>query len=169
MSAHQEWTGTESALEAWGGAIGAAAVGGEVGLPLVLALRGELGAGKSVVARAVARGVGVAGPMPSPTYNLLFTYDGAGDVTVHHLDLYRIEDPDELWELGWRELAEGRRVVMVEWPERAESLMPADRWDVALAPVPGAPLLRRVRVRRMGDAPAIPDWSADAGEGEGDG
>lgn len=143
-------------LETRAGMIGRAAVGGDVHLPLVLALRGPLGAGKSVFARALARGAGVTGPMPSPTYNLLFTYEAAADVAVHHLDLYRLEHPDDVWELGWRELGEGRQVVLVEWPERAESLMPRDRWDVTLAFVEGEEGLRRVTMERRGDAPGLP-------------
>lgn len=123
---------SEPALEAWGRAVGEAAVAGSVALPLVVVLRGPLGAGKSVLARAVARGAGVDSPMPSPTYNLLFTYD-TGGLVVHHLDLYRLEDPDDVWELGWDELGQGREVVLIEWPERAESLLPEDRWDVRLA------------------------------------
>src|SRR5262245_57120498 len=75
---------TEAELTDWGNRIGALTE-----LPFVLALRGELGAGKSVLARAIARGAGVDTPMPSPTFNLLFTYDGpARGAEVFHLDLY---------------------------------------------------------------------------------
>ncbi|MBW3552884.1 MAG: tRNA (adenosine(37)-N6)-threonylcarbamoyltransferase complex ATPase subunit type 1 TsaE [Gemmatimonadetes bacterium] len=150
----------QPALEAWGEAIGRAAAGGGIPLPLVITLRGPLGAGKSVLARAVARGAGVEGPMPSPTYNLLFTYEGRGGVAVHHLDLYRLEDPDDVWELGWRELGEGEQVVLVEWPERAEPLMPADRWDVSLSFVEGHDGVRRLDVERRGAAPVVPDAEA---------
>ena len=150
----------QSALEAWGADVGRAAASREIPLPLVLALRGPLGAGKSVLARGVARGAGVEGPMPSPTYNLLFTYEGRGGVAVHHLDLYRLEDPDDVWELGWRELGEGDQLVLVEWPERAESLMPSDRWDVTLSFVEGQEGVRRLAVERRGAAPAVPDVEA---------
>jgi tRNA threonylcarbamoyladenosine biosynthesis protein TsaE len=158
-------------LEGWGRVVGAAAVanGAEAAvargaLPLVLALRGPLGAGKSVLARAVARGAGVPGSMPSPTYNLLFTYDGTGRVAVHHLDLYRLADPDDVWELGWDELGEGAQIVLIEWPERAESLLPSSRWDVHLefggdprGDDPGGDeLRRRVRLVRRGDPPVLP-------------
>jgi tRNA threonylcarbamoyladenosine biosynthesis protein TsaE len=148
---------SEAGVEAWGEAVGGAAAGGE--LPLVLALRGPLGAGKSVLARAVARGAGVVGPMPSPTYNLLFTYAGAGGLRVHHLDLYRLEDPDDVWELGWEELGSGREVVLLEWPERAESLLPADRWDVHLAFPADASTgqdVRQLRLVRHGSPPPLP-------------
>lgn len=124
---------TETGVEAWGRRIGEAAVAGDIALPLVLALRGELGAGKSVLARAVARGAGVTSPMPSPTFNLVFRYDAAAGIEVYHVDLYRLVDSDEVWELGWRDLGSGRQIVLIEWPERAESLLPADRWDMWLA------------------------------------
>jgi tRNA threonylcarbamoyladenosine biosynthesis protein TsaE len=158
---------TQPELEAWGRAVGSAA-----SLPLVVALRGPLGAGKSVLARAIARGAGVAGPMPSPTYNLLFTYDAAdrgdvGGVGVHHLDLYRLEDPDDVWELGWEELGQGREIVLVEWPERAEPLLPPDRWEVRIDFVEGAGRegRRTVEVERRGDAPEPPSLPTTGPEG----
>lgn len=147
----------QPALEGWGRAVGAALADGTLERPLVMALRGPLGAGKSVLARAVARGVGVESPMPSPTYNLLFTYEGRGGVAVHHLDLYRLEHPDDIWELGWQELGEGEQLVMVEWPERAEALLPPDRWEVRLGPAgDGDPSLRDVALETRGGAPTPP-------------
>jgi tRNA threonylcarbamoyladenosine biosynthesis protein TsaE len=142
---------TEEELTAWGERIGAA-----VTPPVFIALRGELGAGKSVLARAIARGAGVRGPMPSPTFNLLYRYDAARDAAVVHLDLYRLERPDEVWELGWRELGDGREIVLVEWPERAETLLPADRWEIHLEAPFALAEIRRVRGRRFGGAPGIP-------------
>jgi tRNA threonylcarbamoyladenosine biosynthesis protein TsaE len=100
--------------------------------PVVFALRGELGAGKSVFARAIARGAGVTAAMPSPTFNLLFRYETPRGLTVSHLDLYRLDDADEVWELGWRELGDGNEIVLIEWPERAEHLLPGRRWDITL-------------------------------------
>jgi len=121
----------------------------------VLALFGELGAGKSVLARAVAHGAGVSGHMPSPTFNLVFRYETELG-PVLHLDLYRLTSPAEVWELGWRELGEARDVVMIEWPERAAALLPVDRWDIQLESVTGEPLLRDVRARSAGAAPDLP-------------
>lgn len=152
----------EAALEAWGRRVGRDAVSGSLGLPLVIALRGPLGAGKSVLARALARGAGVTSPMPSPTYNLLFDYGARGDVRVAHLDLYRLDDPDDVWELGWQELGEGRQLVLIEWPERAESLLPPDRWDVVLD-FTDHPAARAVSVERRGRAPAPPPLDGEAG------
>ena len=143
---------TESELTDWGRRVGA-----EVGLPAFLALRGDLGAGKSVLARAIARGAGVDAVMPSPTYNLVFRYEGER-ADVVHMDLYRLDRPDEVWELGWREFGVDRDLVLVEWPERAESLLPADRWDIELAVA--TPATRTVRLRRHGNAPTLPPMPA---------
>jgi tRNA threonylcarbamoyl adenosine modification protein YjeE len=123
--------------------------------PVVFALRGDLGAGKSVFARAIARGAGVTGAMPSPTFNLLFRYEAARGLTVSHLDLYRLEDADEVWELGWRELGDGNEIVLVEWPERAEHLLPERRWDVTLQTGATAET-RVVTAVPVNEPPAIP-------------
>lgn len=141
---------SEEELIAWGEEVGERAE-----RPLVLALRGELGAGKSVLARAVARGAGVEGAMPSPTFNLLFRYTGANETEVVHIDLFRLEAEDEVWELGWSELGEGRQIVLIEWAERAESLLPGDRWEIQLS-IAG-PGERTVRGKRVGRPPALPD------------
>lgn len=142
---------TQAELEAWGRRIGS-----EVTPPLFLALSGDLGAGKSVLARAVARGAGVRGAVPSPTYNLLFRYPARRGEVVH-LDLYRLEGPEELWELGWSELGTADQIVLVEWPERAGEWLPVPRWDLRLEPVAGAPDRRRVRALAVGDAAGLPE------------
>ncbi|MHB1170641.1 MAG: tRNA (adenosine(37)-N6)-threonylcarbamoyltransferase complex ATPase subunit type 1 TsaE [Longimicrobiales bacterium] len=133
---------------------------------VVLALRGELGAGKSVLARAIARGAGLGAPMPSPTFNLVFRYRTPSGRSIAHLDLYRLNDPEDVWELGWEELGEGDEITLMEWPERAGELVPRDRWDVVLRH--GAlPELRAVTIDAVGDAPPIPPalgervWSAE--------
>jgi tRNA threonylcarbamoyl adenosine modification protein YjeE len=131
-------------------------VGAEAQLPLVLALRGQLGAGKSVLARAVARGAGVSSTMPSPTFNLLFHYR-TPRTDILHFDLYRLEAAAEVWELGWSELGAGRQIVLIEWPERAEALLPEDRWDISLAVSDQSPDLRDLRAERRGAAPFLPE------------
>jgi tRNA threonylcarbamoyladenosine biosynthesis protein TsaE len=146
----------EAMLRAWG-----ERVGREAARPLVLAISGERGAGKSVLARAVARGAGVASPMPSPTFNLVFRYETARGAVLH-LDLYRLNRPEEVWELGWSELGVDQDVALIEWPERAQALLPADRWDVRLASVAGDPLLRELSAVRHGDAPMLPVPDATA-------
>jgi tRNA threonylcarbamoyladenosine biosynthesis protein TsaE len=88
--------------------------------PLALFIQGTLGAGKSVLARGVARGLGVAEDIPitSPTFTLMNHYPARLD--LYHFDLYRICDADELVELGFDEYVFGDGVALVEWPERLE-------------------------------------------------
>ena len=77
-------------------------------------LNGDLGAGKSVMARGIARALGVTGAMPSPTFTLLIPYQGR--IPVYHFDLYRLADPDEFYAAGLDEFVGGDGVAVVEWP-----------------------------------------------------
>lgn len=142
-------------LEEWGAQVGRLA-----GPPLFIGLRGPLGAGKSVLARAVARAMGVGGALPSPTFNLLFRYDLPDGRGVVHADLFRVESTAELWELGWRELlGDPDAVALVEWCERAGDELPPDRWEVGLQYVPGVPGVRDMEVVRFGKPAALPALS----------
>jgi tRNA threonylcarbamoyladenosine biosynthesis protein TsaE len=143
------WELDEESLNRWG-----EAVGGALAPPVLIALRGDLGAGKTTLARAIARGAGVSEPIPSPTYNLLFRYLGRAGMEVVHLDLFRLEHPDEVWALGWIELPADREVVLVEWPERAEPLLPTPRWEIALAETDD-PEVRRVELTAIGSPSAL--------------
>lgn len=140
----------EASLVRWGNRIGET-----VDTPVFLFLSGPLGAGKSVFARAVGEGAGVRQAMPSPSFNLLFRYPARLGLDVVHLDLYRIESPDELWELGWEELGAPNEIVLIEWPERAKELLPADGWRIELSTPPGKALLRDVAVTRVGSPPEL--------------
>ena len=82
-------------------------------------LEGELGAGKSTLARGLLRAMGHQGAVPSPTYTLIEPYDISGN-NIYHVDLYRVVDEEELRFLGWTELDDGFRLV--EWPDRAPGL-----------------------------------------------
>ncbi len=82
-------------------------------------LDGELGAGKSTFARAFIRAAGHKGPVPSPTYTLIEPYN-LPEITIYHVDLYRVVDESELQYLGFYELQDGYRLI--EWPERAPGL-----------------------------------------------
>jgi tRNA threonylcarbamoyladenosine biosynthesis protein TsaE len=99
-------------------------------LPLRVALRGDLGSGKTTWTRAMLRGLGYSGRVPSPTYTLLEHYV-LGDLTVGHFDLYRLHGPEELENLGFRDwLAEESVWLLIEWPERGGDL--ASRCDLEL-------------------------------------
>lgn len=140
----------EARLGAWGERIGR-----EARTPLILALDGDLGAGKSTLARAVAHGAGVRGMVPSPTYNLLFAYELPGGGRVIHLDLYRLEHQDAVWELGWSELGAPGERVLIEWAENAVALLPTPRWDVLLETTEDGSR-RRVHLAPVGDPPPLP-------------
>lgn len=130
-------------------------IGETLSPPAFIGLSGPLGAGKSVLARAIGRGAGVEGAMPSPTFTLLQAYGASHGRRLVHMDLYRIESPDELWELGWAQLPAEDDVVLVEWPEKAGPLLPEDHWRIELATPPGEPLLRDVEVVRVGSPPEL--------------
>jgi tRNA threonylcarbamoyladenosine biosynthesis protein TsaE len=91
--------------------------------PLVLYLRGDLGAGKTTFARAYIHALGYEGYVKSPSYGLLETYETGGR-KVLHLDLYRIEDPEELEFLALRDLFDEGTVLLIEWPERGAGHLP---------------------------------------------
>jgi tRNA threonylcarbamoyl adenosine modification protein YjeE len=98
----------------------------------VVALSGGLGAGKTTLARAIVRALAgdEALEVPSPTFTLMQTYDTAHGPVVH-ADLYRVNDPEELTELGFEEASESG-ILLVEWPERAGSALKQDRLEIAL-------------------------------------
>jgi len=101
-----------------------------------VALWGDLGAGKTTLARAILRALGVTGEVPSPTFTLVQGYDTAR-LPVSHYDLYRLKQAREIEELGFDDaLADG--AVLVEWPERAPEALPPDALHVRLSLVDGA-------------------------------
>ncbi len=117
-------------------------------------LEGDLGTGKTVFARGFAAGLGIAGPVTSPTFTLVNSYEGrAADGsarTLHHFDLYRIDDPEELFGIGWDEYFDGEAVCLVEWPERAGALLPDDCCHVGIRRGPAHPEHRIITVGKEG-------------------
>lgn len=151
---------SEDELRAWGRLLGREAGRAEV----FVALRGELGAGKSTLARAAARGAGVSGAVPSPTYTLVQEHALPGGGTFYHVDLYRLSGPRDLSEIGWERLLAAAGPVFVEWADRAEGGLPPDRWDVTLE-IPDDRSRRRVRLVEAGSAPAAPRPRTSAADG----
>lgn len=128
----------EVGLRAWGETFGAS-----LSAPACVTLAGDLGAGKTTLVQAIARGLGVTDDVTSPTYALVHRYASPRG-PVQHLDLYRLRDPSQLAQLGWDDLVRDRAIVLVEWPDRAGAALPATRHDLHLAHVPGRPELRRL-------------------------
>ena len=119
----------EAATAELGARIAAALAPGDV-----VALSGELGAGKTALARAILRKLGVQGHVPSPSFTLVQAYETPG-LLVHHFDFYRIDRASELSELGLEDALEGG-AVLIEWPERGmPAYLSADALKIGLEPI----------------------------------
>ena len=90
----------------------------------VVAYRGGLGMGKTAFTRGLARGLGCAGRVTSPTFTIVNEYDGA--TPLFHFDMYRLGSSDELFDIGWEDYLTRGGVCAVEWSERVDDAMPAD-------------------------------------------
>ena len=122
---------TRDELIAWGEAFGRA-----VTSPAVVAIAGDLGAGKTTLVQAICRGYGVRDEVTSPTFALVHEYQGDRGL-VYHLDLYRLTDPSQLTNLAWDDVINSPALVLVEWPERAGARLPGDAMRLTLAHLPG--------------------------------
>ena len=121
------YSGSEETTKRLGYALGACLRAGDVVL-----LEGEMGAGKSVLTRAAARGMGVKGPVPSPTFTILNIHEGER-LPLYHFDLYRLEGEDALYEMGLEEYIPSRDgASLIEWPQMADGAMPQDALHVEI-------------------------------------
>lgn len=116
--------------------------------PRVIALRGDLGAGKTTLVQAICRGYGVTTAVTSPTFALVHEYAGTRSPVVH-FDLYRLRDSRDLLQIGWDELIESHALVLIEWPERAEAALPTPRMEIRLEHVTRDGRVPRDDVRRL--------------------
>ena len=98
---------------------------------LALHLHGELGSGKTTLARGLLRGLGYRGRVKSPTYTLVELYT-VSRLHLYHFDFYRFKDPKEWRDAGFDEYFNGASVCLVEWPEKAAGLLPAADLDITL-------------------------------------
>jgi tRNA threonylcarbamoyladenosine biosynthesis protein TsaE len=123
---HPPRTIDERGLRAYGKLLGQA-----LHAPVVVALHGDLGAGKTTLAQAIAHGAGVTEDVTSPTFALVHEYAGR-NARVFHLDLYRLKGPTDLTNLAWDDILASDGIVLIEWPERAGVRLPRARIDVTL-------------------------------------
>ena len=110
-------THSPAQTEALGAALGRVLMPGTV-----IAYRGDLGAGKTAFTRGLARGLGYAEPVTSPTYTIVNEYLG-GRLPLFHFDMYRLRSSDDLWDIGWEDYLDRGGVCAVEWSENVEDAL----------------------------------------------
>ena len=121
--------------------LGEAAQAGEI-----YALAGDLGTGKTVFSKGFAEGLGVTETVSSPTFTILQIYED-GRLPLYHFDVYRIEEPEEMEEVGLDEYLEGDGVCLIEWPERIAEMLPAQVRTVRIEKDPEKdPSWRRITI-----------------------
>ena len=111
----------------------AEAIVGLLGPRTVVALRGEMGAGKTTLIREIAAQLGAADTVTSPTFAIVNQYEGRDGRRICHFDFYRIEDVREAYDFGYEEYFYSGELCLVEWPEKIESLLPEEIVTVHIA------------------------------------
>ncbi|MGI6492256.1 MAG: tRNA (adenosine(37)-N6)-threonylcarbamoyltransferase complex ATPase subunit type 1 TsaE [Pelotomaculum sp.] len=115
----------------------------------MICLEGDLGAGKTCFAQGVARGMGIEGPVSSPTFTLVNEY--YGELILYHLDVYRLNSSDELEDLGYEEIFYGDGVTLLEWAERVQEALPAERLEVRIKRQPDEEAARVIEISSRGE------------------
>ena len=110
-------------------------LGEEAGAGAVFTLNGDLGVGKTVFAQGFAEGLGITGAVNSPTFTILQVYE-EGRLPLYHFDVYRIEDPEEMYEVGFDDYLYGQGVCLIEWAEMVAEMLPEDYTAVTIAKAP---------------------------------
>jgi tRNA threonylcarbamoyladenosine biosynthesis protein TsaE len=126
MSESRFVTHTTEETIALGERLGAALQPGDV-----LVLTGDLGAGKTQLTKGIAAALDVPDDVTSPTFNILMVYEGA-QMPLYHFDLYRLDDPDQLEDIGLYEMLDGDGVCVIEWGEQFSDEIGPERLDVYL-------------------------------------
>ena len=120
---------TNSEKETWdlGFSLGEKACAGQV-----YTLVGDLGVGKTIFTKGLAKGLGIDEPVSSPTFTIVQIYD-EGRIPFYHFDVYRIADSDEMYEIGYEEYVYGDGVSVIEWPQLIDDILPEKRYDVTIS------------------------------------
>jgi len=111
-----------------------------------ISLEGDLGTGKTALAKGIAAGLGIDAPITSPTFTLVNTYEGR--VTLNHFDVYRIDDPEELLAIGWDDYFTGEEINLVEWGDKIEDILPPDTMRIVLERDSKEPNTRYISIER---------------------
>jgi len=155
MAAPEVATGSAEETRALGGAVASLVAAGDT-----ILLGGDLGAGKTTFTQGLGRGLGVSGPITSPTFTLVRHHDD-GRVPLLHADVYRVESLQEVVDLGLPELADGEAVTVVEWGDVAAPALAPDFLEIRIE------FGRDDDDRRFVFRPVGPRWAARAPELDG--
>ena len=109
--------------------------GGKLKPGTIVCLNGDLGVGKTVFVKGVAKGLGIKEPVVSPTFTILQEYK-EGSIPLYHFDVYRIEDPEEMYEIGFDDYLYGDGVCLIEWAKRVTELLPDGVLRITIAKDP---------------------------------
>jgi tRNA threonylcarbamoyladenosine biosynthesis protein TsaE len=116
----------------------------------VVCLRGGLGTGKTALTGGIAGALGISGYITSPTFTIVNEY--TGKPPLYHFDVYRISDPEEMFEIGFEEYLDGRGVVVIEWAELIKDILPPENIEVVFEKTdPGNPDERRLTINFNGE------------------
>lgn len=96
----------------------------------VICLNGDLGVGKTAFVQGLCKALGVLEPVSSPTYTIVNCYEG--NLPIYHFDVYRIEDPDEMYEIGYEEYIYSDGITIIEWSEKIAEILPEKRYDIKI-------------------------------------
>jgi len=106
-----------------------------LGVGSIICLSGELGAGKTAFTKGIAKGLGVEDYVTSPTYTIINEYQGK--IPLYHFDVYRLNDVEEMYELGYEEYFFGDGVVVLEWADMVKEIIPEERLWITILNVRG--------------------------------
>ena len=133
------WTQSPEETEALGAALASSLRPGQV-----VAFRGHLGAGKTAFTRGLARGLGVTGPVTSPTYTIVNEYTG-GRMPLFHFDMYRLSSEEDLFDIGWEDYLDRGGLCVVEWSERVFGAL-GSPVTVTIEKIPGSDQQRKITI-----------------------
>lgn len=97
----------------------------------VICLRGDLGVGKTAFVQGLVKALGVEEPICSPTFTIINCYNG--NMPIYHFDVYRIDDCDEMYEIGYEEYVYGDGISVIEWPDKIKEILPEKRYDITIS------------------------------------